>query len=178
LRKIILHKITKINRLGRVIWHLVWLILYRPSPRSFHLWRCFLLRLFGAKIGKGTHPYPTAKIWAPWNLEMADHSCLSEYVDCYTVDKIYIGAHAVVSQYTFLCTASHDYDDPEFPLISAPIKIGANAWVAADVYVGPGVTIGEGSVVGARSSVFKNIEAWTVVAGHPAKFIKDRKFSN
>ena len=169
-----MHKITKINRLGRVIWHLVWLVLYRPTPRSLHLWRCFLLRLFGAKIGKDAHPYPTAKIWAPWNLEMADHSCLSEYVDCYSVDKIHIGAHAVVSQYTFLCTASHDYDDPEFPLVSAPIKIGANAWVAADFFVGPGVTIGEGSVVGARSSVFKNVEAWTVVAGHPAKFIKNR----
>ena len=173
-----MHKITKINRLGRVLWHVVWLMLYRPTPRSFHLWRCFLLRLFGAKIGKGAHPYPSAKIWAPWNLEMADHSCLSEYVDCYSVDKIYIGAHAVVSQYTFLCTASHDYDDPEFPLVTAPIIIDGNAWVAADVFIGPGVTVGEGAVVGARSSVFKNIDPWTIVAGHPAKFIKNRDNKN
>jgi len=173
-----LKKIIALNRLGRVLWHVVWLMLYRPTPRSFHLWRCFLLRLFGAKIGKGAHPYPSAKIWAPWNLEMADHSCLSEYVDCYSVDKIHIGSHAVVSQYTFLCTASHDYEAPDFPLVTAPIIIDANAWLAADVFIGPGVTVGEGAVVGARSSVFKNIDPWTIVAGHPAKFIKNRNPNN
>lgn len=171
-------QLTNTNSLLRTIWKIVWLLFYRPTPRLFHAWRRFLLRLFGAKIGEDAHPYPSVRIWAPWNLEMADHSCLSEYIDCYSVDKIYIGAHAVVSQYTFLCTASHNYDDPEFSLITAPINIGANAWVAADVFVGPGVTVGEGAIVGARSSVFKNVEAWTVVAGHPAKFIKNRNPNN
>lgn len=168
-------KLSLMNKIQRVLWAFVWSFLFRPTPRSFHAWRRFLLRSFGANIGTGVHPYPSARIWAPWNLEMADHSCLSEYVDCYSVDKINIGAHAVISQYTFLCTASHDYDDPEFPLITAPINIGANVWVAADVFIGPGVNIGEGTVVGARSSVFNNVDAWQVVAGQPAKFIKNRE---
>jgi putative colanic acid biosynthesis acetyltransferase WcaF len=120
------------------------------------------------------HPYPSAKIWAPWNLEMGDHSCLSEKVDCYSVDTIRLGPHAIVSQYSFLCTASHDYTDPTMPLITAPIIIEAGAWVAADVFVGPGVTIGEGAVVGARSSVFKDVDPWTVIAGNPARAIKKR----
>ena len=162
------------NKVGRSIWNLVWLLLYRPTPRSLHPWRCFLLRLFGAKIGKGVHPYPSARIWAPWNLEMGDHSCLSEYVDCYCVDKIRIAAHATVSQYSFLCTASHDYTDPAMPLVIAPISIGEQAWITSDVFVAPGVTIGEGAVVLARSSVFRNIDPWVVVGGNPAKFIKPR----
>ncbi len=60
-------------------------------------------------------------------------------------------------------------------LVTAPITIGAGAWITADVFVGPGVTVGEGAVVGARSSVFKDVPAWTVVAGNPAHEIKKRE---
>lgn len=162
------------NKLGRILWGIVWLLFYRPTPRFLHPWRCFLLRLFGAKLGKAVHPYPSARIWAPWNLEMGDHSCLSEQVDCYCVDKIRIGAHATVSQYSFLCTASHDYSDPDMPLVTAPISIGERTWITADVFIAPGVSVGEGAVILARSSVFKSIEPWVVAAGNPARFIKLR----
>ena len=162
------------NKIGRTLWNIVWLLLFRSTPRSLHPWRCIILRLFGAKLGKAVHPYPSARIWAPWNLEMGDHSCLSEQVDCYCVDKIRIGAHATVSQYSFLCTASHDYTDREMPLVTAPITIGDHAWVTADVFIAPGVTIGEGAVITARSSVFSNIEPWFVAAGNPATAIKKR----
>lgn len=162
------------NKIGRAIWSVVWLLFYRPSPRSFHVWRCFLLRLFGAKLGKAVHPYPSARIWAPWNLEMGDHSCLSEQVDCYCVDKIRIGTNATVSQYSFLCTASHDYTNPSMPLVTAPIIIGHSSWVTADVFVAPGVTIGDGAVITARSSVFSSIDPWMVASGNPAKPVKPR----
>lgn len=163
------------NKVGRVCWSVVWLLLYRPSPKIFHRWRSFLLRLFGAKIGKGAHLYPSARIWAPWNLEMGNHSCMSHYVDCYSVDKITIGPHATVSQYSYLCTASHDIEDPHMPLVTAPIFIEEGAWVTADVFIGPGVTIGRGAVVGVRSAVFKDVDPWTVVAGNPAKYIRNRE---
>lgn len=162
------------HRAMRVLWGLVWLIAYRPSPRLLHGWRRFLLRLFGAKIGKGAHPYPSAKIWAPWNLEMGDHSCLASDVDCYSVDRIVLGARATVSQYSYLCTAGHDYRGPGMPLTTAPITIGEGAWIAADVFVGPGVTVGEGAVIGARSSLFRDIDPWTVAVGNPARPIKKR----
>ena len=170
------HSHTMMNKVGRILWSTIWFFLYRPSPRITHGWRRMLLRLFGAKIGKDAHPYPSAQIWAPWNLEMGNDSCLGDHTDCYSVDKITIGPHSTVSQYSFLCTASHDHQDPSLPLITAPIMIGAHAWIAADVFVGPGVAIGDGVVIGARSSVFRNIEPWTVVAGNPAKFIKKREF--
>lgn len=163
------------NQLVRLLWNLVWLCLYRPTPRAFHVWRCWLLRLFGAKLGKAVHPYPSARIWAPWNLEMGDHACLSEYVDCYCVDRIRIGAHAIVSQYSFLCTASHDYERTALPLVTAPIAIGERAWVTADVFVAPGVSIGAGTVVLARSTVLTDLPPWTVSAGNPARVLRSRE---
>ena len=162
------------NRLGRVMWGLVWACLYRPSPKVLHGWRRFLLRLFGAEIGRGACPHPSVRIWAPWNLKMGDHSCLAAHADCYCVDRVTIGAHATVSQYSYLCAATHDFEKRDMPLVTAPITIGEGAWIAADVFVGPGVTIGEGAVVGARSSVFADVEPWTVVGGTPARFLKKR----
>ena len=163
------------NKVLRVIWNVVWLIFFRPSPKPLHGWRRFLLRIFGAKIGKDVHPYPSAKIWAPWNLEMDEGSCLADHTDCYCVSKIKIGKRSTVSQYSYLCGATHDYEHPLLPLVSAPIIIGDQVWITADVFVAPGVTIGDGAVVGARSSVFSDVEPWSVVAGNPAKFIKRRE---
>lgn len=170
------HRLSLTNKVARMLWQAVWLLLYRPTPRFFHSWRCLILRLFGAKLGKNVHPYPSARIWAPWNLEMGDHSCLSERVDCYCVAKIRVGAHSTVSQYSFLCTASHDYTEASMPLITAPIIIGEQVWITADVFVGPGVTIGDGAVVTARSSVFNDLPPWMVARGNPAVPIKTRRY--
>lgn len=172
--------ITSGNRALRALWGVVWVILYRPSPRPFHGWRRCLLRIFGARMASDAVAYPAARIWAPWNLTMAAGSCIADYVDCYSVARISLGARATVSQYSYLCTASHDYRDPRMPmpLLAAPIVIGPEAWVAADVFVGPGVTIGEGAVVGARSTVVRDVASWTVVAGSPATRRGERpKFS-
>ncbi|SRR5579885_251402 len=162
------------NRLGRAVWDLTWLFLFRPTPRILYGWRRFLLRLFGARIGHGAVVHASARIWGPWNLEMEAHSCLSHHVDCYSVDKIRIGACATISQYSFLCAASHDPDTPNMTLTTAPITIGDHAWVAADAFVGPGVTIGEGAVVGARSTVFKDVPPWMIVGGSPARMLRKR----
>lgn len=169
-------QLSKSNKLARSLWQIVWLLLYRPTPRLFHAWRCLLLRLFGAKLGKAVHTYPSARIWAPWNLEMGDHACLSEGVDCYCVAKIRIGALSTISQHSFLCTASHDHSKASMPLVAAPITIGERVWITADVFVGPGVTIGDGAVVTARSSVFSDLPPWMVARGNPAVPIKPRKF--
>ena len=65
------------NKIGRLFWEFVWLVLFRPSPKIFLAWRRLLLRSFGAKIGKNVKVMPSAKIWAPWNLTMAEEACLS-----------------------------------------------------------------------------------------------------
>ena len=105
---------------------------------------------------------------------MGNHSGLADDVDCYCVDRITIDSRATVSQYSFLCTATHDHTDARFPLVTAPITIGPNAWICADVFVSPGTTVGEGAVVGARSSVFSDIPSWTIARGTPAKPVGKR----
>lgn len=163
------------NKMRRLLWNVVWLLLFRPSPRPLFAWRRYVLRGFGAKIGHRANIYPTAKIWGPWNLQMGDYSCLGPEVDCYCMAPIRIGDNATVSQYAYLCTGTHDISDPQMKLLALPIEIGASAWVCADVFIGPGVTLGEGAVAGARASVFKDVAAWTVVGGNPARFIKKRQ---
>jgi len=170
-------RISLVNRMGRLLWGWVWLLLYRPTPNFMHAWRRFLLRLFGAKVGRGVHPYPSSRIWAPWNLELGDNSCLADGVDCYCVARVTVGANAIVSQYSYLCTASHDYTDVDMPLVSAPIRIGKFAWITAGVFIAPGVAIGDGAVVTARSSVFSDIDPWVVARGNPAVAVKKRQLS-
>ncbi len=162
------------NRIARGIWMIVWTLLFRPTPKVFHGWRKLLLRLFGAKIGRGVNVYPSVKVWAPWNLRMADYSCMASDVDCYNVAPITIGEHTTVSQYSFLCAASHDFEQSDMPLVTAPIVIADQVWICADVFVGPSVTVGQGAVVGARSTVMKDVKPWTVVAGNPARVVKQR----
>ena len=166
------------NRIARLLWGIAWLVLFRPSPRPLHGWRRWVLRCFGAKVGAGVHVYPSARIWAPWLLEMGHHSCLGPLVDCYNVGGVRLGEFATVSQYTYLCGATHDYTLASMPLRPGRIVIGAHAWVAADGFVGPGVVIGEGAVVGARSSVYRDVPEWMVVAGNPARVVKVRRYQD
>lgn len=165
------------SKLGRVIWNVVWLVLFRPTPRGniFRPWRIMLLKLFGAKVKWSSNVLPSCKIWQPWNLTMGEYASLSEAVDCYTVAPIIVGNQTTVSQGVKLCTASHDITSKIMELSYKPIVLGPNAWVAGWSIVLPGVTIGEGAVVAAGAVVTKDVEPWTVVGGNPAKFIKKRK---
>lgn len=167
--------LSRKNQVIRLLWTVVWGIFARPLPRSVGSgWKRFLLRLFGARIASTAIVYSSAKVYYPANLTMEAYSCLASDVDCYNVAPITIGANSTVSQGAYLCTASHDISDPLNPLITAPIVIEDQAWVAAGAFVGMGVTIGQGAVVGARAAVFKSVEPWTVVGGNPAKFLKKR----
>lgn len=162
------------NRLARVLWHLVWLLLFRPSPPPLHAWRCWLLRRFGARIAPGCHVYSDVRIWAPWNLEMATKSCLGRRVICYSMAPIVLGERAVVSQGVHLCAGSHDYTSLSFPLYAQPITIGSDAWICTEAFIGPGVQIGEGAVIGARAVAMKSQTPWMVCAGNPARPLKPR----
>lgn len=167
--------LSRKNQVIRLLWTVVWGLLARPLPRSVGSgWKRWLLRLFGAQIASTAIVYSSAKVYYPANLTMEAYSCLASDVDCYNVAPITIGANSTVSQGAYLCTASHDISDPLNPLITAPIVIEDQAWVAAGAFVGMGVTIGQGAVIGARAALFKSVEPWTVVGGNPAKFLKKR----
>ena len=162
----------------RMLWTVVWGLLARPLPRSIGSgWKRWLLRLFGAKVDGTAVVYSSARVYYPAHLTMGKYSCLASDVDCYNVAHITIGDNTTVSQGAYLCTASHDITNPLNPLVTAPIVIEDQAWVAADAFVGMGVRIGQGAVVGARAAVFKDVKPWTVVGGNHAKYIKMRKLN-
>ncbi len=157
----------------RVLWGFCFPFFYF-SPRICFGWRRVVLRLFGAKIGQEVHVYNSATIYMPWNLEMGDYSAIGENAYIYNLGKVYIGSKTTISQRAHLCAGTHDYTKSNLPLLKPSIRILDYAWICTDSFIGPGVTVGEGVVVGARSVVVKNIPDWCVVAGNPAKFIKER----
>jgi putative colanic acid biosynthesis acetyltransferase WcaF len=163
------------NKIKRVLWNVTSLLLFRPfASRFFKKWRILVLKCFGAKLAWSSHVYASTKIWAPWNLEMGVNTCLGPKVDCYNQGKISIGSNTVISQKSYLCASSHDFNKKEFPLVLKPIIIGTGVWVAAETFVGPGVAIEKNAVIAARSVVVKNVAKNTIVGGNPAKFIKNR----
>jgi putative colanic acid biosynthesis acetyltransferase WcaF len=160
------------NKVIRLVWGIVWFLLFLPTPRPFHAWRCFLLRLFGASVGKGVRIYGTAKVYFPPNLTLEAQSIVGPHVDIYCLAPVTIGENSMVSQYSYLCAASHDYTLSNLPLIPAPISIGNQSWVCARAFIGPGVKVGSNCVVGACAVVVKDVQGNQVVGGNPAKFIK------
>ena len=162
------------NRVRRLAWSIGWGLFYRPSPRPLHAWRAFVLRCFGAELGKNCHFYPRARVWAPWNLVCADAVTLGDEAEIYNPSPVTLGSHAIVSQQAYICGATHDYNDPAFPLISFPMELGAYSWVCARASVSPGVNVGEGAVLGLGSVATHDLEPWTVNAGVPARIVKQR----
>jgi len=162
------------NDLVVLLWWFVQGTFFRFSIHNMYSWRRLLLRIFGAKVGRGVRVRASAKFTYPWKVEIGDYSWIGDNVEFYSLDKIKVGNHCVISQNTYLCTGSHNITDPYFGLITQPITISDGAWVASDVFVYPGVTIGETAVIAARSTVLKDIPANEVHAGSPAKFIKVR----
>ena len=170
-------KYTAGEQFSRMLWGLgKWL--FRFSPRPCFGWRRFVLRCFGAKIGAHVNTYSTTRIYFPWNLSVGDWSAIGEDVLIYNLGKVTLGEKVTVSHRAHLCAGTHDYTQPDMPLLKPPIEIKDQAWICADAFVGPDVTVGEGAVVGARAVVMKNVEPWTVVAGDPAREIKKRELKS
>lgn len=166
---------TKREKMGRLLWAIVENSIFRFSPKRADGFRAWLLKSFGATI----HGTPmvlrrTTRIEVPWNIELGDQVQIGEHAKLYSLGPIKIGAHSIVSQHAHICAGTHDYSDTKFPLRRVPITIGERCWIATEVYVSPGVTIADGVVVGARSNVVKDLPAWKVCVGSPAKPVADR----
>ncbi|MEH6499673.1 MAG: putative colanic acid biosynthesis acetyltransferase [Pseudoalteromonas distincta] len=158
------------------LWWLVQSCLFATSPQFMYGWRRFLLRIFGAKIGQGVIIRPSVRVTYPWKLIVGDHAWIGDHVELYTLGEITIGANAVVSQRSYLCTGSHDPASTTFRIYAEPISIEEGAWVATDVFIGPGVSVGRNALIGARSSLFSNADPAFVYVGSPARKTKPRTF--
>lgn len=165
-------KYTAKQQIARILWALIH-PLFAFSPRPLWGWRRQLLRLFGAHVGQGAHIYPSAKITMPWNLSVGEEAAIGDGVKLYALGKITVGERTTISQWTHICAGSHNVTLPSRPLTMPPIVIGSDCWIATDAFVGPGVSICDGTIVGARSVVIKDIREKCLVAGNPAKKIRE-----
>jgi putative colanic acid biosynthesis acetyltransferase WcaF len=165
------------QKIGRLLWMMVQATLFRGSPHNLFAWRAMLLRLFGAKLGSHVQIRPSVRIIIPWHLEIDDHSAIGDFAILYSLGRIKIGKYVTISQYAHLCAGSHETRTRAMTLITAPITLGDDVWIATDAFVGPGVTVGDRAIVGARASVFSDVPNDVIVGGNPAKFIKAREFT-
>jgi putative colanic acid biosynthesis acetyltransferase WcaF len=166
-------KYSRSQNLRRILWACT-RPLFSWSPRPFFAWRRFLLRAFGARIGRHVHVYSSAIVTMPWNLEIGDWSSVGEDALIYNLGRVTIGAKVTISHRAHLCAGSHDHTQPRLPLLKLPITVEDQAWICAGAFVGPNVTIGEGSVVGACAVVVRAVPPWVIVIGNPSRVVGPR----
>jgi len=163
------------TKLKRLLWAGVEATFFRYSFHTMNGWRSFLLRCFGAKVGGRCIIRRTVRTYYPWNVRIGEMCIVGDKAELYSLGMITLGERAMVSQESYICAGTHDHTDIALPLLTPPVVIGRDAWICARAFIGPGVTVGEGAVVAACGVVVKDVVAWTIVGGNPAKFIKRRE---
>lgn len=162
-------KYTRPELVRRVLWDLA-APAFRLSPRPLWGWRVWLLRLFGARIGRNVRIHPTVRVTMPWNLAIGDDVGIGDGAIVYALAPVTLRDRAGVSQGAHLCAGTHDWRRPDRPLLKPPVTIAEDAWICADAFVGPGVTVGRGAIVGARAVVMKDVPPAVIAIGNPATF--------
>jgi putative colanic acid biosynthesis acetyltransferase WcaF len=162
---------TLLHRMRLFLWAVSWTLLCRWTPKPMNSFRVAVLRVFGATISPGAFIHQRARIAHPWNLTMGVGACLGDRAHAYSLALIDIQAGATVAQEAYLCTGSHDFNQPAYPLTVSPIVIEPDAFIGARAFVLPGVTIGRGAIVGACSVVTRSVAPHATVAGNPARLL-------
>jgi len=154
---------------------MTWALLCRWTPKPLNPWRLLWLRVFGAKISGTPFVHQRARINMPWNLTLGDRACLGDRTNAYSLGEIEVQAYATVAQEAYLCSGTHDFENPSLPLKTARIVVGDHSFIGARAFILPGVTIGAGAIVGACSVVTRDVAPRSIVAGNPARPIEKRE---
>lgn len=157
------------QRLKMVLWEYCWSIFCAWTPKPANAWRLWWLRQFGATIHGCPFVHQRARIQLPWNLTLYDRAALGDRANAYSLGPIVVHEGATVAQEAYLCTGTHAFDQPALNLVTAPIIIGAHAFVGARAFVLLGVRVGEHAVVGACSVVTRDVPPHATVKGNPAR---------
>lgn len=160
---------------ARFLWGIVWHTLWQVCWHRIPLLRSLILRLFGTRADSTLHIAGSVRIIRPWELSFGQHCEVGPRTHLYNLGGLVIGNEVLISQDVYICGGTHDHTDPTYPLVRRKIVIEDYVWIAAGAFIGPGVRIGQGAVVGARAVVTRDVEPWTIVAGNPAKVVKQRQ---
>lgn len=161
-------------KVARVLWGVVQATLFRPSFQNWYRYRRLLLVAFGAKVHPTARLRRTVRVEIPWNLTIGEDSSVGDNATLYCLGPVTIGKGVTISQNAHLCAGSHDYTLRAMPLLRPPIIVEDDAWIAADAFVGPAVRVGEGAILSSRGCTMRDLEPWSIYAGNPATFVKQR----
>jgi len=165
---------SKKEKILMLIWRFIDFWMFQPSLTIFSTYRVFLLKLFGAKIGKGCYIGPKVKIYKPWKIIIGNYTSIDDHVTLLSSNKIIIGDYVSIAKFALIIGGGHDIRSRYFENNALPIYIGNGAFIGAASFVGRGVTIGQFSVLGARSLTFKDIPENSIAIGSPAKVKSER----
>lgn len=162
------------NPLKRALWFYVNALIFKSYLFPFNTLKIFLLRLFGAHIGKGVIVKPYVNIKHPWLLSIGDHSWIGEQVWIDNLVRVSIGQHVCLSQAALLLTGSHNYKSPDFRLLTGAIILEDGVWIGAKSTVCAGLTLASHAVLTAGSVATKNLDPYTIYQGNPAVSVRPR----
>ena len=158
----------------RFLWHYINGLFFNSPLFPINSLKISLLRLFGAKVGKGVVIKPSVNIKYPWFLQIGDHTWIGEQVWIDNLNWVNIGSHCCLSQGAMLLTGNHNYKTPTFDLMVSPITLEDGVWIGAKSIVCPNITCYNHAVLQAGGVATKNLLANKIYAGNPAQIIKDR----
>jgi putative colanic acid biosynthesis acetyltransferase WcaF len=159
----------------RILWLFIGLPILRSPFIPASSIRRGILRLFGARIGRGAVIKPGVRVKYPWLFGTGDYCWLGE--DCWidNIAPVTLGSNVCISQGAYLCTGNHDWSDPTFGLLMGPIEIRDGAWIGARALLAPGIEVSECAVVTAGSVVTQDVPAFQIYGGNPATFLRKRE---
>ncbi len=158
----------------RALWMLIAQPLFASAWVSSSM-RVRLLRMFGARVGEGVVIKPDVQVKYPWHLELGDHCWIGERVWIDNLTTVRIGANCCASQGAYFCTGNHDWSEPGFSLMIAPIQLCEGSWAGAKSVLTPGSVLGCYAVAAAGAVITGNVPDFQIYAGNPARFVKTRK---
>jgi len=165
---------TGAGPLKRLLWYFTNIVFFISPLNPVSSLKVGLLKLFGAKIGKGVVIKPAVNIKYPWKLTVGDYTWIGERVWIDNLAGVEIGKHCCISQGAMLLCGNHNFKKVTFDLITKSIILEDGAWVGAFSIVCPGVTLGSHSVLAVNSVATQPLNAYWIYQGNPANAVKER----
>ncbi|MBO6739735.1 MAG: hypothetical protein JJ916_07745 [Phycisphaerales bacterium] len=155
----------------RLCWGVLGVTLWKWTPVGMWGFRRSVLRLFGARIGKGVRLHPSVKVIIPWNIDIADGVIVHQSAILYALGPIRIGKDSEIGPHAHICAGTHDFSDPAFTLLRQPITIGERCLIGIGSFIAPDTVIADGTILEPRCAMYTNTEAGGVYIGNPGKRI-------
>ncbi len=162
------------GKLKQFLWYFTNVVFFMNPLNPISSIKCFLLKCFGAKLGKGVVIKQSVNIKYPWKLEVGNYTWIGEQVWIDNLAHINIGNSVCLSQGAMLLTGNHDYTKTTFDLVVKPIKLEDGVWIGAQAMVCPGITCYTHAVLVAKSVATRSLDAYTIYQGNPAVAVRKR----